>query len=67
MVRLIVRVNPAPPYGQLFVILRVFFTLDYEYVCPETDFTQEKSHVHPTTKITIPPYCLLLLCHKIVG
>ena len=29
----------------------VFLTLDYDYTCSETDFTQEKSHFHPTTRI----------------
>ena len=29
----------------------VFLTLDYDYMCSETDFTQEKSHFHPTSII----------------
>ena len=40
----------------------VLFTLEYDYLCSETDFVQEKKKFYPTTKITIPPYCLLLLC-----
>ena len=27
----------------------------------------KKKSFHPTTKITIPPFCLLLLCHKMVS
>ena len=43
MVSLAIRVKP-PPYGQLFVIffLGVHLTLDYDYMCSETDFTQKK-------------------------
>ena len=33
-------------------------------MCSEIDFIQGKDHFNPTTKITIAPYCLLLLCHK---
>ena len=59
-VRLTVRVEPPLPYGQLFVIFSggVRLTLDYDYMCSETDFTQEKSHLHPTTRI--PNSCFLL-------
>ena len=40
------------PYGQLFVnFFGVFFILDYDSMCSETDFTQEKSHFHPTSSI----------------
>ena len=27
------------------------FILDYDSMCSETDFTQEKSHFHPTSSI----------------
>ena len=43
--------TPPTPCDKLFVNFRVFFILDYEYMCSETDFTQEKSHFHPTSKI----------------
>ena len=36
-----------PPYGQLFGN----FILDYESICSETNFTQEKSLFHPTSNI----------------
>ena len=38
---------------QLFVnfFLVCFFILDYDSMCFETDFTQEKSHFHPTSRI----------------
>ena len=43
-VRLTVSVYPPPPYGQLCVnFLGVFFILDYDFMCSETDFTQEKA------------------------
>ena len=29
----------------------VFLIIDYDYVCSETDFTQEKSNFHPTSRI----------------
>ena len=33
-----------PPYSQPFVIFfGVRLTLQYDYMCPETDFTQEKN------------------------
>ena len=56
------------PHFCLFfkTVSRIIHTL-WLYVFWIRDFTQEKSHFHPTTKITIPPYCLLLLCHKMVG
>ena len=28
---------------------------------------KKKNHFYPKTRITIPPYCLLLLCQKMVG
>ena len=40
--------------------------IDYDSMCSETDFTQEKSHFHPTSSIPNFPYCLLLLVTKIV-
>ena len=47
------RKHSPPPYGQLFVkfFWGVFFILDYDSMCSETDFTQEKSHFHPTSSI----------------
>ena len=48
---------PPPPYGQLFVIFfGVHLTLEYDYKCSETDFTQE---------IISAPHCLLLLCASV--
>ena len=44
-VRLTVRVEPPtfpPAYGQLFVIIFcLHLTIDYDFMCPETDFTSE--------------------------
>ena len=42
-----------PPYGQPFVIsfFGVHLTLEYDYMNSEADFTQEKNHFHPTTRI----------------
>ena len=35
-----------PPYSQPFVIFfGVRLTLQYDYMCPETDFTQEKKFI----------------------
>ena len=52
---------PLPsPCGQLFVkFLCVFFILDYEYLCSETDFTLlEKVNFHATTGIlNFSSYC----------
>ena len=45
----------------------VHLTIEYDYMCSETDFNQEKSHLYPTTTITIHPYRLPLLCNKLVG
>ena len=45
-VRLTIRVEPPPPssvLGDFFVRLPMY----YDYMCSETDFTQEKSHFHP--------------------
>ena len=34
---------PLPPYDQLFVnFFMCFFILDYDSMCSETDFSQEK-------------------------
>ena len=67
-VRPTVRVDPPSPLRSAF---RDFFgvclTLDYDYMCSEMDSSQRKSLFNPTTRITTPPYCLLLLCHKMVG
>ena len=44
--------TPLPPYGQSFMnFFGVCLTLDYDYMCSETYFTQEKSHYHPPSKI----------------
>ena len=49
-VRLTVSVD-LPPYGQLFVnFLGVILTWYYNYMCSETDFTQEKINFHATTE-----------------
>ena len=66
MVRLTVRVDPPPLQSPFRDFFCVRLTLDYDYMCSEMDFTQGKSHFNPTTRITTPPYCLLLLCHKMV-
>ena len=57
-----VSVYPTPPHRVSFLLM--FFILDYDSMCSETDFTQEKSifmqlHVSP-----IPP---LTAAHLIVG
>ena len=51
--RLTVRVDPPPPLPSSFFVhfFGVCLTLDYDYMCSETDLTQEKSHFHPTTRI----------------
>ena len=50
------RITPLPSYGQLFVnFFGVFLILDYDYMCSETYFTQEKSHFHPTSRIPNAP------------
>ena len=42
--------RPPPSYKQLLVIVvGVHFTLDYDFMCPGTDFTKEKSHFHPVS------------------
>ena len=52
MVRLIKMADP-PPYGQLFVIFfGIHSTLDYDNMCPKTDFTQEKRHFQSNTRIS---------------
>ena len=38
-----VRIDPAP-FGQLSVIFFVRLALDYDYMCLDTDFTQQKGH-----------------------
>ena len=53
-VRLTVSVYPTlPPYSQLFVnfFWVCFFILDYDSMCSETDFPQEKVNFHATTGI----------------
>ena len=45
-----VRIDPAP-FGQLSVIFFVRLALDYDYMCLDTDFTQQKGHFHPITRI----------------
>ena len=52
MVRLTASGYPHPPCGQLCCdFFGVLLTLYYDYVCSETDFTQEKVNFHPTTGI----------------
>ena len=34
-----------------FFCVCFFFILEYDSMCFETDFTQEKSHFHPTARI----------------
>ena len=36
-------------------------------MCSESDFTQEKVILIQPLESSIYPYCLLLLCHKMVG
>ena len=57
---------PCPLRSAFCDFFGVGLTLEYGYMCSEADFTQDKSHFYPTTKITIPPYCLLLFCRKMV-
>ena len=33
------------------IFIGVCLTFNYDHSCSETDFTQEKSHCHPTTRI----------------
>ena len=49
---------PPPPFSQLFVnFFGVFFILDYDSMCSETDFT-EKVNFHATTEISnFSSYC----------
>ena len=65
-VRLTVSVYPPPPYSQLFVNFSfdVFSILDYDSMCSETDFTQEKSIFMQLLESPIPP---LSAAHLIVG
>ena len=51
--------NYSPPhsYGHFFVsFVNVLLTLYYDYMCSETDFTQEKVNSHPTTVIPNLPH-----------
>ena len=52
-VRLTISIFPTPPYDQLFVNFFgvFFFILDCDPRCSATDFTQGKSHFHPTSSI----------------
>ena len=48
--------TPPPPLPSLWSAFGEFFfgvclSLDYDHICSETDFTQEKGHFHPTTRI----------------
>ena len=49
-VRLTIRVATPPPLQSAFGehIFGVFLTLDYDYVCSEKHFTQQKGHFQPT-------------------
>ena len=42
--------TPLPLFVNFFDVF--FFFLDYDHMCYELDFTQGKSHFHPTTKIS---------------
>ena len=43
---------PPPRYSQLFVnFFDVFFIFDYDFMCSETDFAQEKVNFHANTGI----------------
>ena len=45
---------PTLAYGQFFVIFfGVFYIVDYDSICSEADFSQEKSHFHPTSRFPI--------------
>ena len=52
-------VSVYPPSLTVFVnFFCVFFILDYDSMCAETDFTQEKVNFHPTTGIPdFSSYC----------
>ena len=62
-----------PPLPLLMVSFLWFFfgvhlTLEYDYMCSETDSTQESTRIGLGGKvypIISAPHCLLLLCHKI--
>ena len=60
------RLPHPPPYGQLFVkfYFGVFFILDYDSMCSDADFTQEKSIFMQLQECPIPP---LTAAHLIVG
>ena len=46
------KIIPPPPYSHFFVsFVNVLLTLYYDYMCSETDFTQEKVNFYPTTRI----------------
>ena len=62
---LTVRVDPPSPFRAFFVC--AFFISDYDFMCSESDFTQEKVILIQPLESSIYPYCLLLLCHKMVG
>ena len=44
---------PLPPLQSTFCdfFLSCVFIVEYDYMCSETDFTQEKSHFHLRTRI----------------
>ena len=53
-VRLTESVDPRPPFLRSAfcdLFLCVLLTLYYDYICSETDFTQEKVNFYPTTRI----------------
>ena len=67
-VRLIVRIDISS--STLMLAFRDYFLCFWPYImimCSEMDFTQIISHFYQTIRTTLPPYCLLLLCHKTVG
>ena len=53
------------PYSSWFFCARL--TWEYDYMCSETDFTQEKSHFHPTARIPNSSLLLAAALSKIVS
>ena len=57
-VRLTVRIDPPPPYRQFFFIFCLWFTLDYDYICSETDFINLQDILAQLQESPILPYGL---------
>ena len=63
-VRLTVSIYPPHPLRSAFCdFLCVFFILDYDSMCSERDFTQEKSHFQTTS--SLPKSSLLFAAAKL--